>query len=159
MLFANEIVNNHSSIEQRFPSFRCFGACRWAQPWTLKPYVQHYRGEILNCWKCNFPMTPYVRPLVGWSVGLSVFHNILKGREDTLPCSYRITCCFVTQSFPQKSLIDQSMKDIKERILIRATILEQNFRRSNLLVHSKGMLKMVGYRKNALQNEMRSELS
>ena len=48
-------------------------------------------------WKCNFPMTPHVRLLVGWlvgrSVGRSVCHNFLKGREVTLPCSYRSTCC------------------------------------------------------------------
>ena len=49
--------------------------------------------------KCNFPMTPPVRPLVGQSVGWavskfvdrSVCHNFLKGREVTLPCYYRGT--------------------------------------------------------------------
>ena len=32
-------------------------------------------------WKCNFPMSPHVRPLVvwsGWSVGWSVCHNFSK---------------------------------------------------------------------------------
>ena len=42
-------------------------------------------------WKCNFPMSPHVRPLVVWSgwsvaglVGLFVI-IFLKGREVTLP--------------------------------------------------------------------------
>ena len=47
-----------------------------------------------------FPLTPHARPLVypsvdrsfGLSVGRLDGHNLLKGREVTLPCFYRITC-------------------------------------------------------------------
>ena len=35
--------------------------------------------------------------LVSWSVGWSVYHDILKGREVTHPCSYRSPC--ITTSF------------------------------------------------------------
>ena len=48
-----------------------------------------------QCYKCNFPMNPHVRGLVGPLVCLSVgrlicrwavYHNLLKWREVTLPC-------------------------------------------------------------------------
>ena len=48
--------------------------------------------NMVRYWKCNFPMTRSVRLLVSWLVGRSVFHNFLKGREVTLPCSYGSTC-------------------------------------------------------------------
>ena len=39
-------------------------------------------------WKCNFPMTPPVHPLVG----RSVCHNFPPiGSDVTLPCSYKST--------------------------------------------------------------------
>ena len=37
-------------------------------------------------------MTRSVPRSLGWSVGWSVCHNFLKGREVTLPCSNRNTC-------------------------------------------------------------------
>ena len=51
---------------------------------------------IIYYWKIHFTMTPYVRLLVGWMVGLSVgpkfCHNFLKEREVTLSCFYLSTC-------------------------------------------------------------------
>ena len=41
-----------------------------------------------NYCKCNFPMTPHVRLLVG----RSICHNFLKGREFTFLCSQWKTC-------------------------------------------------------------------
>ena len=44
-------------------------------------------------WKWDFPMTLSVRPsVVRRTVGLSVCHHFLNGREVSLPCSYRSTC-------------------------------------------------------------------
>ena len=54
------------------------------QPNNLSP-GKHY-------WKGNFSMTPSVGRSVFFSVGWSVCHNFLKGREVTPPCSYRSTC-------------------------------------------------------------------
>ena len=45
-------------------------------------------------WKCNFPMVLSARPFVGWSVGRSVCHDFLKGREVTLPGFYQSICLF-----------------------------------------------------------------
>ena len=38
----------------------------------------------LSFWKCNFPMSPPVRRLVGRLGSQSVYHNFQKGRENTL---------------------------------------------------------------------------
>ena len=41
-----------------------------------------------------------VERLVGWFLGWMVCHNFLKGREVTLPCSYRrTTCCLAVSLF------------------------------------------------------------
>ena len=51
-------------------------------------------------WKCNFPMTPHVHRLVGWSVCLSVCLNSLKGREIDNSLITTILYVFVIIVFP-----------------------------------------------------------
>ena len=47
-------------------------------------------------WKCDFPTTPHVRPLlVGWRAGRYVI-----GRQLTLPCSYRSACIEILPPVP-----------------------------------------------------------
>ena len=43
---------------------------------------------VYNYWKRSFPVNQSVRPLVGRLGRRSVYHNFLKGREVTIPCSY-----------------------------------------------------------------------
>ena len=51
-------------------------------------------------WKCNFPITPPVHPSsVDRLVSRSSCRNFLKGRQVTLPCSYRNTCLYWNQSW------------------------------------------------------------
>ena len=47
-------------------------------------------SSSLTYWRCNDPSCPSVRRFVG--------HNFLKGRQGTLPCSYRSTCSSFGQS-------------------------------------------------------------
>ena len=54
--------------------------------------ISSYYQEECSYRKCNFPMTPNVRELVG----RPVCQYFLKGREVTLPCSYRSTCFCLT---------------------------------------------------------------
>ena len=52
-----------------------------------------------NYWKCNFPMNPSctsVGRLIPWVVVPSDCLHFLKGRQVTLPCSYRSTCFLYT---------------------------------------------------------------
>ena len=54
-------------------------------------------------------INPYVRLLVGWLVGRMVCHNVPKGREPTLPCSYRSTCVYsqlTHKRVPHKYIIE-----------------------------------------------------
>ena len=51
----------------------------------------------------TLPYEPSVCQLIGRTFGWSVCHNFLKGREDSLPCSFRRTCfflfCVVTRTY------------------------------------------------------------
>ena len=68
--------------------------------------------EILSYnWKCNFPMTPHVRPFVGWLVCMSVCHNFLKGREVTLPCSGHVFPLeFAIITFSRRFLTESNLR-------------------------------------------------
>ena len=69
---------------------------------NLQPHQQMFSAlkyirttSFAYYWKCIFPMSPLVRPIVGWLVGQlvyrlvgwSVCYNFPKGRDDTLQCS------------------------------------------------------------------------
>ena len=49
---------------------------------SLDMYINRQSATIdFPFLKCNFPMTPCVRPMVGWKVGRLVSHNFLKVRN------------------------------------------------------------------------------
>ena len=58
-------------------------------------YAELPREMSPFCWMCTFPMNQHVRSLIGWLVCPSVSRSVIlslyltKGREVTLPCSYR----------------------------------------------------------------------
>ena len=56
--------------------------------WTV---CEKWCVSVQFIWASDFPLTPYVQLLVGWSykllIGWSFYHNFLKGQEVALPCS------------------------------------------------------------------------
>ena len=50
-------------------------------------FNNNFANDIFCYWECNFPMSPHVRPLVDWSVGLLVGLSVIisQGRKVTLP--------------------------------------------------------------------------
>ena len=60
---------------------------------VLNTYITHYTLEHF------FVMNPHICLSVGQSVGQSVCHNFLRGREKTLSCSYRNTCLISSHKY------------------------------------------------------------
>ena len=54
-------------------------------------YLVVFVSAVQSYWNWNFRLSP---SLVGRSVGWSVCHNFLTGREVSLPRSYRNTCSY-----------------------------------------------------------------